>query len=223
MASPTRLADPKGVVEKGYDQIAPQYLAWSSRRPTTTRAAYIEKLIRLLPKGAKVLELGCGAGVPSTQALVEAGLAVTGVDISASQLTLAKEHVPQATLVHGDMMSLSFEPESFDAVVAFYSIFHLPRDEQGAMLGKIKMWLKHGGWMLFNLNGHEDEGDTVFEDWMGVRMFSSRLGVDGNRDILNKFGDGLKVVEDEVAVEKVGPFDEKFHWIMARKQSEDNV
>ncbi|KAF9042819.1 S-adenosyl-L-methionine-dependent methyltransferase [Hymenopellis radicata] len=223
MASSTHIADPKGVVEKGYDQIASQYLAWSSPRPTTTRAAYIEKLIALLPPGAKVLELGCGAGVPSTQTLIKAGLAVTGVDISASQLALAKEHIPQATLVHGDMMSLTFEPESFDAVVAFYSIFHLPRDEQGMMVGKIKTWLKKGGWMLLNLNGNEKEGDTVQEDWMGVTMFSSRLGVDGNRDILKNNRDGLKVVEDEVAIEKVGPFDEKFHWIMAVKQSVDNA
>lgn len=132
------LENPKSVVEKGYDQIAPQYFAWATPRPTTTRAAYIDKLVGVLPAGAKVLELGCGAGVPSTQALIKHGFDVTGVDISASQIALAKAHIPEATLIQSDMMALAFEPGSFDAVVAFYSIFHLPKEEQGEMIGKIK-------------------------------------------------------------------------------------
>ncbi|KAJ7696771.1 hypothetical protein B0H17DRAFT_1053002, partial [Mycena rosella] len=44
-------------------------------------------------------ELGCGAGVPCTQVLVEHGLNVTGNDISAAQIALAREHVPKATLI----------------------------------------------------------------------------------------------------------------------------
>lgn len=210
------ITDPKSVVEKGYDQVAPQYFAWATPRPTTTRAAYLDTLIALLPPGAKVLELGCGAGVPSTQTLVKAGVKVTGVDISAAQIDLAKEHIPEATLIHGDMNSLTFDEGSFDAVVAFYSIFHLPKDEQGAMIGKIEKWLKVGGYMLFNL--HDKEGDVVFDDWMGVQMFSSGLGAEGSREMLKKDAMRMKVVEDHIDLEKVGPFEERFHWIMAFKE-----
>src|SRR5271170_573154 len=140
--------DPKKLIEYGYDQIAPAYLAWSAPRPTTARLSYLNKLLTYLPSGANVLELGCGAGVPCTQSLISHGIKVTGVDISAAQIALAQEYVPQATLIHADMMALSFPPSTFDAVVAFYSIFHLPREEQRTMIGRIQGWLKDGGGCL---------------------------------------------------------------------------
>ena len=62
--------------------------------------------------------------------------AVTGVDVSARQLELARRLVPAATFVKGDMTALDFEPETFDAVVAFHSIIHVPRDRApGAAAG----------------------------------------------------------------------------------------
>ncbi|CAM0135752.1 hypothetical protein VKS41_001818 [Umbelopsis sp. WA50703] len=212
-------AESKATIARGYDTVASKYLAWSAPRPTLTRAGYIEKLAKELPKGAKVLELGCGAGVPSTQTLISRGFDVTGVDISAGQIALAREHIPEATLIQSDMMSLEFSPASFDAVVGFYSIFHLPRDEQAVIIGRIQEWLKEGGWFLCNFN--TVEGDFSREDWLapGVTMYSSSLGVQGTRDMLKTSGNQLSIVEDEVAVEYVGRFEEKFQWIYAVKKS----
>ncbi|KAJ7045203.1 S-adenosyl-L-methionine-dependent methyltransferase [Mycena alexandri] len=212
------LENPKLHIEKGYDLIADQYLAWSSARPTTRRMELIGDLVPKLPAGADVLELGCGAGVPSTQRLVEAGLNVTGNDISAAQIALARQHVPKATLIQGDMLALDFAPASFDAVLAFYSIFHLPKEEQGKMIDKIRGWLKPGGWLLCNFGSKE--GDVTREGWFNpaVTMFSSGLGVDGTREIFQKEVLGFKLLVDEVAVELVGGFEEKFHWVMAQKQ-----
>lgn len=207
----------KAIVEDGYNIVAPTYFTWFSSRPTTTRMEHLDKLISLLAPGASVLELGCGAGVPCTQAFIKHGLKVTGADISAAQIALAHEHVPQATLIHSDMMSLSFEPGSFDAVVGFYSVFHLPKDEQGPMVRKMTGWLKEGGWLLVNLT--VDVGDQMMEDWMGAKMFWSGHGVEGNREMLKVDGEGLTIVEDEVVGEKVGKMEEKFHWILATKKS----
>ena len=209
--------DPKILIELGYDQIAAAYLSCSAPRPTITRLSYLNKLLTYLPSDANVLELGCGAGVPCTQSLISQGIKVTGVDISAAQIALAQEYVPQATLIHADMMALSFPPSTFDAVVAFYSIFHLPREEQRTMIGRIKGWLKEGGWLLVNF--HTEEGDQLRENWFspGVTMFSSGLGVRGNRDMFENDVEGLTVLEDEVAVEKVGRAEEKFHWVFAVK------
>lgn len=181
---------------------------------------YLDKLMKEhLSAGAAILELGCGAGVPCTKILSESerGFVVTGNDISSAQVALAKIHVPKATFIQGDMMKLDFKPESFDAVLAFYSIFHLPKDEQGNMIERIRIWLKPGGWLLCNFG--TNEGDVVREGWFdpSVTMFSSGLGVEGNRNIFQKDVQGLKVIEDEVAVEKVGSTEEKFHWIMAKK------
>ncbi|KAJ7722562.1 S-adenosyl-L-methionine-dependent methyltransferase [Mycena maculata] len=144
----TKLENPKSHVERGYDSVADKYLAWSSPRPTTRRMNYIADLVKKLPAGANVLELGCGAGVPATQVLIEHGLNVTGNDISAAQIALAREHVPKARLIQGDMLTLDFAPRSFDAVLGFYSIFHLLKEEQALMIENIRGWLKPGGWLL---------------------------------------------------------------------------
>jgi len=221
--TPTESSQVKNLVERSYDKVAQEYLAWSAPRPTTTRASYIDHLVSILPAGASVLELGCGAGVPSTQTLLSHGLQVTGVDISASQIALAREHIPQAQLIQSDMMSLSFPESSYDAIVGFYSIFHLPKEEQGIMISRATEWLKPGGWLLCNF--HTADGDTVRENWFkpGVSIFSSGLGVEGNREMLRKDGKGLKIVKDEVAVEKVGKFEETFHWILAIRENADRA
>jgi SAM-dependent methyltransferase len=222
-SSPSTHRSSKSLVEHGYNAIAPAYLAWYVPRPSTARLHYLHRLLTLLTPGARVLELGCGAGVPCTQALIKHGFNVTGVDISSAQIALAREHVPQATLVHADMTSLSFKPGTFDAIVAFYSFFHLPREEQGMMVQKISHWLKEGGWLLFNLA--TDEGDQMMEDWLGEKMFWSGLGVEGNRKMLEEDGGGLRVVEDEVAVDMVEQEEETFHWVLAVKQDgrQDNL
>ena len=83
-----------------------------------------------------MLELGCGAGVPTTQRLAER-FAVTGVDISARQIALARRNVPGATFMHADMTALAFAAETFDAVCAFYAFSHVPREEHAALLRQI--------------------------------------------------------------------------------------
>lgn len=219
--------NPKAVVQSTYDLIAPTYLAWSAPRPTETRAAYIKRLVDLLPPSAKILELGCGAGVPSTQSIAahESAFHITGVDISESQVQLAREHVGggdvkgKVEFIRSDMMEFEVAEGSYDAVLAFYSVFHLPAPEQGPMMAKMVTWLKPGGFLLFNLN--TKAGDSIHDDWMGGPMFSSGLGIDGNREAMGKAleGKGVKVIEDEVAIEYVGRFEEKFHWFFAQKDS----
>jgi SAM-dependent methyltransferase len=53
------------------------------------------------------LDLGCGAGVPVTQWLARRFL-VMGVDVSASQVELGREHVPQATFMQASMTTVAF-------------------------------------------------------------------------------------------------------------------
>jgi cyclopropane fatty-acyl-phospholipid synthase-like methyltransferase len=153
----------KRVVETGYDHVAERYLAGKDAEDPTTLAA-LEELTRELPPDAAVLDLGCGAGVPVTRWLSQR-FAVTGVDISARQLELARRHVPAARFLKADMADLGLAPETFNAVVALHSIIHVPRAEHPALLGNIHRWLKPGGgflaiWALGAWEGEED-------DWEG--------------------------------------------------------
>ncbi|KAJ6565626.1 S-adenosyl-L-methionine-dependent methyltransferase, partial [Mycena vulgaris] len=170
-----------------------------------------------LPTGADVLELRCGAGVPAMQVLIEHDLNVTGNNISAAKIALPCMHVPKATLIQGDMLTLDFVPERFDAVLGFYSIFHLPK-EQALMIEKIRGWLKPGGWLLCNF--HSDEGDVMREGWSEpeVKMFSSGLGVEGTKDIFPKQVPAFKLIVDEVDGEMTGRFNERSHLIATVKE-----
>src|SRR6185436_5933856 len=81
---------------------------------------------------ARVLDLGCGCGVPLTKALAEAAN-VVGVDFSGVQLRRARQLLPPAAaLLRADMTALEFKPGAFRAVVAAYSIIHVPLECQPA-------------------------------------------------------------------------------------------
>jgi SAM-dependent methyltransferase len=212
----------KGLVESTYDKIAVRYLEWTSSSPSP-RLNYLTKLLFLLNQNhidgeekPKVLELGCGSGVPSTKVLTES-CEVIGNDISSVSLDLAKSNVPGATFIKGDMMDLEFEDRSLDAVLGFYSIIHLPREEQVVLMKRIWGWVKEGGYLLVNL-GTKDSEESVQEDWLGGGggMYWSGFAVEGNLGMVR--GAGWEVVESEVIVDDEGGGRKvEFLWVLARK------
>ena len=201
------------VVEAGYDRVAERSLASKDPEDPTTLAA-LKELARGFSPGAAVLDLGCGAGVPVTRWLARR-FAVTGVDVSARQLALARQHVPAADFVKADMTDLSFEPESFDAVVAFHSIIHLPRSEHPALLEKIHRWLRPGGaffatWALGAWEGGE-------EDWEGWGAPMRWSHYDGETSIALLHGAGFEVECAESRTTSGPGGDESWLWVLARK------
>ena len=142
----------KQQIQHFYDKIAVLYLEWVESNPSP-RLNYTNNLLIGLPPSSRVLELGCGAGVPVTQTLSrhENIAEVVANDISSIQLSLARQRLAvsntanNVTFIAGDMMALSFPAESLDGVLAFFSLFHLPRAEQPLILSNIYTWLKPGG------------------------------------------------------------------------------
>jgi SAM-dependent methyltransferase len=209
--------DPKRIVADGYDAMAERYLAWSDLRPSAARLRYLALALNLIPGGSDVLELGCGAGMPMTAALA-LDRVVTGVDISTSQLEMARRNAPNATFIHADMTALAFEHASFDAVVAFYSLTHVPRDEHLPLLERIRTWLRPGGLFLASM-GADDEPGEVEADWLGVDMYFSHFGAKANRRLIERAG--LVVERAELAVEPEDRHDARFLWVVARAPSQD--
>jgi cyclopropane fatty-acyl-phospholipid synthase-like methyltransferase len=125
------------------NQVADAYAQLAHAAPWP-RMRWLEKLLAVLPSSAAVLDLGCGSGDPAAIALARQHH-VTGVDISAAQIIKARQNVPRGTFLHADLGSVTFSPGSFDAVVSFYTLEHLPREEHAAIFGRIATWLKPGG------------------------------------------------------------------------------
>jgi cyclopropane fatty-acyl-phospholipid synthase-like methyltransferase len=205
----------KRVVEEGYDRMAESYLGSKDPVDPTTLAA-LEEVVRTLQPGAAILDLGCGAGVPVTRWLADRGFAVTGVDFSARQLELARRLVPAANLIKADMTGLDLPPASFDAVVAFYSIIHVPRTEHPALLGKIHRWLRPGGaflatWALGAWEGEEED----WEGW-GAPMRWSHHGEEANLKMVREAG--FEVASAEARTGKgTGDSEETWLWVLARR------
>jgi SAM-dependent methyltransferase len=213
MTARTPVRDPRRVVADGYDRVADRYFAWSDARPSPTRLAWLARALERIPAGSDVLDLGCGAGVPMTRALA-AGRRVTGVDISRRQIELARAAVPEAQFIHADMTALALPGASLDAVVAFYSLTHVPRADLPGLLVGVHHWLRPGGVLIASL-GAQDSPDMVEDDWLGAPMFFSHHGAKKNRALVRRAG-----FEIEAAVVEEEPEDRHaalFLWVVARK------
>ncbi|MBI4172502.1 MAG: class I SAM-dependent methyltransferase [Actinobacteria bacterium] len=108
----------KRTVQAGYDAMAEHYLVWGGEIEGDRRHRFLDEFARRLPDGARVLDLGCGAGIPTTKQLA-GRFAVVGADISEAQLRLARANVPNATFIHGDFAELHFVDEEPEGEVAF--------------------------------------------------------------------------------------------------------
>jgi cyclopropane fatty-acyl-phospholipid synthase-like methyltransferase len=176
-------ADYKALVARGYDQCAARYAAARQGQRHPELAALIDRL----PAGAAVLDAGCGAGLPIAGTLVEAGFRVTGIDLSAEQVRLACANVPGATFIHADLMAADFAPASFDAIVAYYAIFHLPRVEHPALFARFHRWLRPGGFLLATVTQAAEDGYTE-PGFFGVTMYWSNYGLADYQSLLASLG-----------------------------------
>ncbi len=110
-----------------------------------------------LPTGAKVLDLGCGAGWFWSGRL-GAGLDIelTLCDLSAGMVRAALSRLtgpagPRALVA--DAAALPFPSGAFDAVVAMHMLYHLPDPEAG--LSEIARVLRPGGRIYVTTNGED--------------------------------------------------------------------
>src|SRR5574338_3877 len=103
----------KETVKAGYDRIANAYLAGRTRASEDVRL--LPDLIARLPEHAKILDAGCGAGVPVAE-ILSSRFEVIGVDFSQTQVELARKNVPHAAFLCQDMTQLDFADNTFDAI-----------------------------------------------------------------------------------------------------------
>ena len=164
-----------------------------------------------------MLDIGCGAGVPIAKSLA-ARYRVTGVDASPEMIQRAQQNVPTGDFICADIMSATFPPSSFDAVVAFYAVFHLPRQEHPDLFRRVHRWLKPGGYLLCTLSHYNEEGYTE-EDFFGVTMYWSNYSLREYLEILT--GAGFALLEtkstDSGYENATQEFSEDHPLVLARK------
>jgi SAM-dependent methyltransferase len=162
---------------------------------------WLRPVVEALPEGARVLDLGCGTGVPACRFLAKK-FDVTGVDLSDVMIRRARRLVPKATFLRADMTEVAFAKGEFAAVIALYSVIHVPLEEQRPLFRRIRTWLTPGGWFVAILGHGALEGWE--RGWLGtdVKMFWSHANPATYRRWLSSTG--FDIVEERFVPEGEG-------------------
>ena len=207
------MTDPRTeLVGRGYDAIGERFAQWRDLIVGDPRREWEDEVVSRLHDGARVLELGCGAGMPDTQRLAER-FQVTGVDVSAEQVRRARAAVPEAEFVHADFTALELEPESFDAVVSFYAFNHVPRELLAPTFARIHSWLIPGGLLMTALGPSDTKAWTG--DWLGAPTFFSSFPPETNTRLVQEAG--FEILRDELVTFREPDGDATFQWVLARR------
>lgn len=142
-------------MQNPYDAIAEQWHSHSREQAYVDRVlGYVDRILKDLPPGSKVLDLGCGTGSPIALYLAQQGYRVTGIDQSEKMIEIARAVVPEAELIHGDMVEIQLD-DKFAAAVAWDSIFHVERKHHSAIYRKLASSLEMGGRLLLSVGGSD--------------------------------------------------------------------
>jgi len=172
-----RIRSVRRLVREGWDRLSTVYRppgeesdCFSHRDADYRR--WLRPLVRQLPAGAAVLDLGCGTGVPASRILSDR-FQVTGIDLSNVMIRRARQLVPGARFLRMDMTEARFRAGSFHGVVSLYAIIHVPLSEQWVLFRRIHDWLAPGG-LFLTIVGH-DAWEGTEPGWLGtdVPMFWS--------------------------------------------------
>jgi len=176
------MIDYKALVRVGYDRCVDRY---NAMRAVESPSA-LDLLTERVRAGASVLDIGCGAGTPITKSLANR-FSVTGVDFSTQQIRRARRDVPQADFIESDIMTVRFPSQSFDAVVAFFVLFHLPQRQQIELLERVHTWLVAGGCLLATLSVF-NEPPYIEDDFLGAPMYWTNFAEAEYHDLLRGLG-----------------------------------
>src|SRR5262249_6767495 len=136
-----------------------------------------------------------------------------GIDLSPKHVALAKSNVPSASYREGDLLHAVLPEESFDGIVSFYAIFHIPRSEHGDLFIRMNRLLKPSGLLLATLGA----SDSVYgeePDWAGAPMAWSSYDAGTYRRLLAAAR--FDIIESAFEGQ-LGDAEHHF-WILARKK-----
>ncbi len=140
---------------KKYDLIASGFA--EMRDSFYTEQKYIDLMIANIHPASSILDVGCGSGFPIASYLINKGFQVTGVDSSKELLKIAEQKCPAMKTIYGDVRSVEIE-QKFDAIIEWWCLFHLPKQDHGKMISRFASWLKKGGVLEFTT------GDSEYQD-----------------------------------------------------------
>jgi ubiquinone/menaquinone biosynthesis C-methylase UbiE len=181
-----------------YDLIADWYRSDRSRSIGVHEAL---AAVASLPRGSRILDVGCGNGLPITDALVSAGHRLVGLDSSQGMLIRFRENVSGTPAVRGDARACPFLNETFDAAISWGMWFHLVPRDQATAFASVSRLLKPGAPFLFTaaeIPGVKADDRGITGTMNGVTFHY--YAVTDYRTLLAEYGFDLVNVYDDPGV-----------------------
>lgn len=173
-------------IQAGYRAIAQIYHSQRAAREEVN-ISWLDGLRDFLPSSGRVVDLGCGSGVPISRYFSDRGYQVTGYDISQEMLDIARVEVPNATFELVSIEEIELDASSVDLIVSFFAIIHIDRRYHRELFVKIFEWLRPGGAALLTL-GATDQPETREPDLHGQSMVWSYFDAESNLKMLSEVG-----------------------------------
>ncbi|WP_156727712.1 methyltransferase domain-containing protein [Streptomyces apocyni] len=156
--APTGLAEEQKVaVRSVYQEVAAEYderIPGSGPTDEGFTQAERDFVLSKVRAGQKVLDMGCGTG-RFTVPMAEAGVQVTGLDISRAMLDVTEAKLSarglSGDLYEGDMAHLPFEDNSFDVVTSMLALMHIPLEDREAVFAEVARVLRPGGRLVIGV------------------------------------------------------------------------
>ena len=157
----------------------------------------IDLFLKKLPKRGKILDVGCGSGLPVSKLLVKKGFDIVCIDISGTMIHLAKKNVQKAKFIKMSMTDIKFRNE-FDGIISSFSMLCLNKRLFNKTSYRITKALKHGGYFLIILNetppqGHNEKASYI--KILGQKLYSRPYDESYIRNIFEKLG--MKIIKIE--------------------------
>ncbi|AFK03716.1 Methyltransferase type 11 [Emticicia oligotrophica DSM 17448] len=154
---------------ESYNKIAE---IWAEHRHSSFVSQIIVDFAEKLSLNAKVLDIGCGTGMPVAGYLASKGLLVTGIDFAEKMIEIAQsQQIPQTQFLVSDFFDFETK-ETFDGILAWDSFFHFPKEKQAMIYPKVARLLNSGGYLLFT---HGDDDGEHTNPMMGEEFYYSAI------------------------------------------------
>lgn len=159
--------------------------AWRQARGTHLQERkWLDKFLAIQPPDPKVLDIGCGPGVPIAGYLIEKGCKVTGVDSAPEMIEIARDALPGGNWQVADMRTLSIDAV-FHGLLAWNSFFHLTPADQRRMFPTFRRHAADGAALMFTSGPASGEAMGSLE---GEPLYHASLDGEEYRQLLDDNG-----------------------------------
>ena len=214
MKSPSKKEIEK-LAKNTYNKIALCYTKVFKKNPNYL--IVLKKFVKDIPKGTKVLDAGCGTGVPVAKFLSKK-LDVIGIDISSKMIQLARKNVQNAKFKKMSLTNINLKSNSFNLICCFFALFHVKKSEIPKVIKKFYSLLKKEGLLIISLGEakkNKEEISTFFKE----RIYYAGMKQKNLERIIKKAG--FKVIYTKLLnheYEKLGrKFKDKEFFVVAKK------